>query len=103
MVKKTVLFCTSIILIGTLDWLTTIVGVLFFGATETNPLLAGLTRSNMPLFSAVKLSTITLTGLIFYKTEAKTKLTDQISPFAKKILELRVRYIAFNPHSCCLE
>jgi hypothetical protein len=86
MVKKEVWFCTTLILIGTLDWLTTIVGVMFFGATETNPLLANLTQSNMLLFSAVKLSAITLTGLVFYKAETKTKLTSQISPFAKKFL-----------------
>ena len=86
MVKKEILFCTTIILIGTLDWLTTLVGVVFFGATETNFLLAGLTRSNMLLFSAVKLSAITLTGLIFYKAETKAKLTNQITPLAKKFL-----------------
>jgi hypothetical protein len=86
MVKKEILFCTTIIFIGTLDWLTTIVGVAFFGATETNFLLAGLTRSNMLLFSAVKLSAITLTGLVFYKAETKAKLTSQISPMAKKFL-----------------
>ena len=86
MVKKEVLFAATIVLIGTLDWLTTIVGVLFFGATETNPLIASLTQSNMLLFSAVKLSAITLTGLVFYKAETKTKITSQISPFAKKFL-----------------
>jgi hypothetical protein len=63
-----------------------IVGVVFFGATETNPLFASLTQSNMLLFSAVKLSAITLTGLVFYKAETKTKLTSQVSPFAKKFL-----------------
>lgn len=86
MVKKEILFCTAIILIGTLDWLTTIMGIMFFGATETNFLLAGLTRSNMLLFSAVKLSAITLTGLVFYKAETKAKLASQISPLAKKFL-----------------
>lgn len=86
MIKKEVLFCTTIILIGTLDWLTTIVGVVFFRATETNPLIAGLTQSNILLFSAIKLSAITLTGLIFYKAETKTKITSQVSPFAKKFL-----------------
>jgi hypothetical protein len=85
-VKKEILFCTTIILIGTLDWLTTLVGVVFFGATETNFLLAGLTQSNLLLFSAVKLCSITLTGLIFYKAETKAKLTSQISPLAKKFL-----------------
>ena len=86
MVKKEILFCTTLILIGTLDWLTTLVGVVFFGATETNPLIAGLTQSNMLLFSAVKLSAITLTGLVFYKAETKAKIASQISPFAKKFL-----------------
>jgi hypothetical protein len=84
--KKEVLLCTTLILIGTLDCLTTLVGVVFFGATETNPLLTSLTQSNMLLFSGVKLSAITLTGLLFYRAEAKTKLTSQISPFAKKFL-----------------
>jgi hypothetical protein len=86
MVKKEVFLCVTIILIGTLDWLTTVVGAVFFGAVETNPLLASLTESNMLLFSAVKLSAITLTGLLFYKAETKTKLTSEFSPFAKKFL-----------------
>ena len=86
MAKKEVLLCTTFILIGTLDWLTTLVGVVFFGATETNPLLTSLTQSNMLLFSAIKLSAITLTGLLFYRAETKTKLTSQISPLAKKFL-----------------
>jgi len=94
MVKKEVLFATSIILIGTLDWLTTIVGITFFGAIETNPLLASLSQTNMLLFSAIKLSAITLTGLAFYKAETKTKITSQISPFAKKFLR--------SGHGICL-
>ena len=86
MVKKEVLFCTTIILIGTIDWLTTVIGIVFFGATETNPLLAGLTQSNMLIFSVVKLSAVTLAGLVFYKAETKTKISNQVSPFAKKLL-----------------
>ena len=86
MVKREVLFCITLILIGTADWLTTIIGTVFFGATETNPLLSGLTQSNMLFFSAVKLSAIILAGLMFYKAENKTKLTRQISPFTKKFL-----------------
>jgi hypothetical protein len=85
-VKKEVLFCTTLILIGTIDWLTTTIGVVFFGATETNPLLAGLTQSNMLIFSAVKLSAVILAGLVFYKAETKTKISNQVSPFAKNLL-----------------
>lgn len=86
MVKKEVLFCTTLVLLGTVDWLTTIIGVVFFGATETNPLLAGLTQSNMLIFSAVKLLAVILTGFVFYKAETKTKISNQVSPFAKKLV-----------------
>jgi hypothetical protein len=86
MVKKEVVFCSTIILIGTLDWLTTIVGIVFFGATENNPLLANFTQTNMLLFSAIKLTAITITGLLFYKAETKTKLSNEISPSIKKFI-----------------
>jgi hypothetical protein len=71
---------------GVLDWLTTLAGIVFFRATETNFLLVGLTRSNLLLFSAVKLTAITLTGLLFYKAETNAKLISQISPLTKKFL-----------------
>jgi len=86
MVKREVLFCTTLILIGTIDWITTIIGIVFFGATETNPLLVGLTQSNMFIFSFVKLSAVILAGLVFYKAETKTKIGNQVSPFAKNLL-----------------
>ena len=87
MVKKEVIFCTVLVLIGTLDWLTTIVGIVFFGATENNPLLANFTQTNMLLFSTIKLTAITITGLIFYKAGTRTKFSSEISPFAKKFLK----------------
>ena len=86
MVKREVLFCITLILIGTLDWLTTIVGIVFFGASETNPLMAGFTQSNILLFSALKLTAITLVGLLFYKAETKAKIANQLTPFTKKFL-----------------
>jgi hypothetical protein len=86
MVKKALFFCTTIILIGTLDWLTTVVGIVFFGATENNPLLANFTQTNMLLFSAIKLTAITITGILFYKAETKAKLSNEISPSLKKFV-----------------
>ena len=67
MPKKHFLIFASILLLGFFDWLTTVVGVLFFGATELNPIFVGLTQANMILFSAVKLTAITLASLAFYK------------------------------------
>ena len=84
MVNKAVLFCTTLILIGTADWITTIVGIVFFGASETNPLLA-LTQSNLFIFSFIKLSAVILAGLVFYKAETKSKIHN-VSPFTKNLL-----------------
>ena len=87
MAKKELLIYCAIILVGFLDWLTTLIAIAFFGATETNPLLAGLTQSSIIIFSVVKMSAVTLTGLAFYKAEIQAKFSEQISPFAKRFLK----------------
>jgi hypothetical protein len=71
--------------VGFIDWLTTVSGVLFFGATEVNPLLFGLTRSSMILFSLVKLSAVALIGFAFYKAATISKTTNSWH-FTKKFL-----------------
>jgi len=67
MLKKELLLFSAIILLGVLDWLTTVTGLFFYGAAEVNPLLSGLTKSSMILFSVVKLSAVILIGFAFYK------------------------------------
>ena len=52
---------------GFLDWLTTVLGVLYFGAVEINPLFAGIINSNIVVYSGIKLSTAVLIGFLFYK------------------------------------
>ena len=56
-----------LILMGSLDWLTTIVGIIFFGAVEGNPFLAGFANSNLPAFTATKLGTAFFVGFLFYQ------------------------------------
>jgi hypothetical protein len=73
MVKKEFIFLSAIILVGFIDWLTTVTGVLFFGATEVNPMLSGLTKSSMILFSAVKLSAVVFVALAFYTATTISK------------------------------
>ena len=58
-----------LILMGSLDWLTTIVGVIFFGAVEGNPFLAGLASANLSAFTAIKLSTAFFVGFLFYQAD----------------------------------
>lgn len=73
MVKKELIFLCAIVLVGFIDWLTTVTGVIFFGATEVNPMLSGLTKSSLILFSAVKLSAVVIVGLAFYAATAICK------------------------------
>jgi hypothetical protein len=66
-VRKELVFSSAMIAVGLLDWLTTVAGILFFGATEANPILTVLTKSGLLLFSVVKLSVVVIVGLTFSK------------------------------------
>lgn len=87
MPRKELLFCVALILMGFLDWLTTMIGILFFGATETNPLISGLTQSSMLTFSTVKLSAVSLAGFVFYKAGAMGRIAGQAPCFASRFLD----------------
>jgi hypothetical protein len=54
-----------LILLGSLDCLTTVIGTMYFGTRELNPLIAGLVYSDIPAFVALKLSITIGVGLIF--------------------------------------
>jgi hypothetical protein len=54
---------------GSMDWLTTIIGIVYFGAVESNPFMAGLTSTSLVTFTAVKLATTVFVALLFYKAE----------------------------------
>ena len=58
-----------LILMGSMDWLTTIVGIVYFGAVEGNPFLSEIARSNLPAYTAIKLSTAVFVGFLFYQAE----------------------------------
>ena len=73
MLSKKRFFFLAIILLGFLDWLTTIIGIASNGAIEINPLLSGLTKSNLLIFTLAKLMGVIFAGLAFYKAEALSK------------------------------
>ena len=52
-----------------MDWLTTVIGILYFGAVEGNPFIADVARTSLPAFTVIKLSITMFTGLWFYKAE----------------------------------
>jgi hypothetical protein len=59
----------TLVLIGSIDWLTTIIGIAYFGAVESNPLMGSITRTSLVTFTVVKLTTTVLVALLFYKAE----------------------------------
>lgn len=53
-----------LVLMGTIDCITTVVGILYFGAMELNPVLAGIV-TNIPVFVALKLSATLCIGFTY--------------------------------------
>ncbi len=58
-----------LIVLGSMDCLTTVIGTLYFGTVELNPLIAGLVSTNLPAFVLVKLTVTVTVGLIFILAE----------------------------------
>jgi hypothetical protein len=59
----------ALVLVGSMDWLTTVIGIVYFGAVEGNPFLANITQTSLPAFTAIKLSTTLIVGLLFYNAD----------------------------------
>ncbi len=75
-----------------MDCLTTVIGILYFGAVEYNPLLAGVISSSLPAFVALKLTTTVFVCFIFIQAkkillQAKDKSTRGFSR-TQKLLKL---------------
>ncbi|MEM3881414.1 MAG: DUF5658 family protein [Candidatus Bathyarchaeia archaeon] len=83
--------CLSLILIGYMDWLTTIVGIAYFGAVESNPFLAEITRMSLPAFTFIKLSTTVIVGLLFYNAEKMLLKVQDTSSRAFQLMRLTLR------------
>ncbi len=60
---------------GTIDWLTTIIGIFFFGAIESNPFMAGFASKSLATFTLVKLSITLAVAYLFHKAD-KTLLAE---------------------------
>jgi hypothetical protein len=85
--KKELLCCFALILMGALDWLTTVTGVLCLGAVEVNPLFAELTRANVLVYSEIKLTVVVLVGVLFYNAGNIGKMLRGDSHLVKRLLD----------------
>ncbi len=60
---------------GSMDCLTTVIGILYFGGIELNPFLSGIVHANLPAFVVIKLTTTAFVCLIFIQAEKILKQT----------------------------
>ena len=54
-----------IILLGSIDCITTVIGVTYFGAAELNPFMTGIVSTNIIAFLALKISATFLIGFTY--------------------------------------
>jgi hypothetical protein len=54
---------------GLMDCLTTVIGTLYFGTQELNPLIADLVYSNLPAFVVLKMAVSFSVGAVFVLAE----------------------------------
>ena len=54
-----------LVLMGSIDCLTTVIGVLYFGAAELNPFLTGIVSTSIVAFLALKISATFLIGFTY--------------------------------------
>jgi hypothetical protein len=56
-------------LMGSLDCVTTVIGILYYGAVELNPIMSGVVTTNIAAFVVLKLATTVSVCLIFIQAE----------------------------------
>ena len=67
MLRVTTVPSLVLVLMGSMDLLTTLVGITYFGAVECNPFLAGIVSTNLAAFTILKLTSTIFVGLIFHQ------------------------------------
>lgn len=66
---KYYVFSLLLVFMGSMDCLTTVVGTVYFGTQELNPLIADLVYTNLPGFIVLKLVISFAVGFIFVLAE----------------------------------
>jgi membrane protein DedA with SNARE-associated domain len=75
MLMKEIIPSLFLVLMGSIDCLTTVIGVLYSGVKELNPLMAGIVSTNIGAFLAVKIAAtllIAFTYILANRTLIKT-------------------------------
>ena len=83
---------------GSMDCLTTVIGTLFFGSQELNPLIANLVNTNLPAFVIIKLAISFILGGIFVLVEKALGTSSNENEKTLKVASktLRVTYLGIT-------
>lgn len=76
MQKAQIIPSLLLIIMGSIDCLTTVIGIMYHGATELNPLMAGIVSTNIGAFLVIKLAATMIAAssfIIANKTLMKTQ------------------------------
>ena len=85
-----------LILLGSLDCLTTFIGTMYFGTRELNPIIAGLVNTNLSAFMIVKLTVTVVVALIFIFAQKTLMQTKEKDSKSFKIVFKIVKYAYFG-------
>jgi hypothetical protein len=92
MIKTQVIPGLLIIVMGLIDCVTTVIGVLYSGATELNPFMAGIVNSNIGAFLVVKIAATMLVAsayIVANKTlMSSANKTAKSFKFTSKVLKV---------------
>lgn len=83
-----------LVLMGSIDCVTTVIGTTYYGASEMNPILAGVVN-NVPLFMALKLTaTFCIAGTYVLSTKVLNSAQDKTTKgFRVGSAAIRVIYL----------
>ena len=85
-----------LILMGSLDCLTTVIGTTYFGARELNPLIVGLLNTSLIFFLIVKLTITVVVALVFVLAQKILMQTKNKNSSSFKITFKTLRYGYFS-------
>ena len=92
MLKTQLVLSSLLVLMGSIDCVTTFMGVLYSGAKELNPFMAGIVSSNIGVFLVIKIgATILIASTYLLANRILTSAQDKKSKtftYSSKILKI---------------
>jgi hypothetical protein len=86
--KRWALLCLLLVFCGLIDCATTVVGIVWFGATEGNPLFVALAETNLFAFGGIKLAVVVFVGVLFYKAGSVGKIEGSSFQVGSRFLQV---------------